>query len=112
GSAPHFGGAVGGAGIWGGLPVRGVGRARWGQGTGVCGGILQHIICCGHAAGGTAGSARTRSRVQTLENPFWGNRRLGSRGPITTAAGGRPLPVGLPSLIPAYTPSGTRKKHQ
>ena len=25
-----------------------------------------------HPAGGTAGSARTRSRVQTLENPFWG----------------------------------------
>ena len=26
-----------------------------------------------HPAGGTAGSARTRSRVQTLENPFWGS---------------------------------------
>ena len=25
-----------------------------------------------HPAGRTAGSARTRSRVQTLENPFWG----------------------------------------
>ena len=31
-----------------------------------------------HPAGGTAGSARTRSRVQTLENPFWGD---GSRFP-------------------------------
>ena len=27
-----------------------------------------------HPAGGTAGSARTRSRVQTLENPFLGER--------------------------------------
>ena len=41
---------------------------------------------------GPAGSARTRSRVQTLENPFLGN---GNSFPQNTA-GGRPLLVGLP----------------
>ena len=37
-----------------------------------------------HPAGRTAGSARTRSRVQTLENPFLGERRPSFRlsGPI------------------------------
>ena len=34
-----------------------------------------------HPAGRTAGSARTRSRVQTLENPFWGTAHVFPRLP-------------------------------
>ena len=34
-----------------------------------------------HPAGSTAGSARTRSRVQTLENPFFGERQPFPRSP-------------------------------
>ena len=90
---------------------QGGGRARWGQGTGVGGGILQHIIYCGHAAGGgTAGSACTRPRVQALENPFLGNRRLGSRDPAPPppqAAG--PCPWACRRQCP-FTPHPGHKK--
>ena len=57
---------------------------------------------------GTAGSARTRSRVQTLENPFLGN---GNSFP-QNAAGGRPLLVGRPPSTPAIAPTGTNRSAQ
>ena len=61
-----------------------------------------------HPAGRTAGSARTRSRDQSLENPF-----LGSGGRLPqNAAGGRPLLVGLPPSTPSTAPSGTKQSAQ
>ena len=53
-----------------------------------------------HPAGRSAGSARTRSRVQTLENPFLGDGNRFPRGSrLPTAAGRRPLLVGrLPCM--------------
>ena len=63
-----------------------------------------------HPAGRTAGSARTRPRVQTLENPILGS---GSRFPAASipqnAAGGRPLLVGLPPSTPTTAPFGTKR---
>ena len=83
------------------LPLRGKGAAEWRAGSWcVAGGsrVLERFAYHGgfsgapggrkhaalrsmrppsprnHPAGGTAGSARTRSRVQTLENPFLGER--------------------------------------
>ena len=35
-----------------------------------------------HPAGRSAGSARTRSRVQTLENPFWGTATVSPAAPV------------------------------
>ena len=50
-----------------------------------------------HPAGRPAGSARTRSRVQTLENPFLGSSVRFPPSPVPqNAAGGRPLLVGRP----------------
>ena len=54
-------------------------------------------------AGRPAGSARTRSRDQSLENPFLGNR------PSPNAAGGRPLLVGLPPSTRSTAPTGTKR---
>ena len=53
-----------------------------------------------HPAGRSAGSACTRSRVQTLENPFLGDGNRFPRGSrLPTAAGRRPLLVGrLPCM--------------
>ena len=45
-----------------------------------------------HPAGGTAGSARTRSRDSSLENPFWGNR------PSPNVAGGKSPARGLAAV--------------
>ena len=63
---------------------------------------------CNHPAGRMAGSARTRSRVQTLENPFLGT---GCHLPVTpvpqNAAGGKPLLVGLPPSAPSPAPQET-----
>ena len=49
-----------------------------------------------HPAGRTAGSARTRSRVQTLENPFLGTPPFSPIYPVPNAAGGKSLLVDLP----------------
>ena len=63
-----------------------------------------------HPAGGTAGSARTRSRVQTLENPFLGSGDHLPRRPVPqNAADGKPLLVGLPSSVRTTAPSGTKR---
>ena len=63
-----------------------------------------------HPAGRTAGSARTRSRDQSLENPFLGT---GLRFPAApspkTAAGGRLLRLSLPPSIPFTAPTGTQR---
>ena len=62
--------------------------------------------------GGTAGSARTRSRVQTLENPFLGNDvRFPPVARPPTAAGGKPLLVGLPPSTPAPRPNRTETQN-
>ena len=60
-----------------------------------------------HPAGGTAGSARTRSRDQSLENPFLGTAPLSPN-----AAGGRPLLVGLPPSTRSTAPTGTNRSAQ
>ena len=63
-------------------------------------------------AGRPAGSARTRPRDQSLGNPFLG----GPASPFPrlpgpqNAAGGRPLLVGLPPSIPAFAPTGTKRR--
>ena len=63
-----------------------------------------------HPAGRPAGSARTRSRVQTLENPFWeATPSLRSPRPPKTAAGERPLLVGRSPSAPTPAPSGTHR---
>ena len=61
--------------------------------------------------GGTADSARTRSRDLSLENPFLGNWPPFSRGPHAPkiAAGGRSLLLGLPRSIPSTAPIGTKR---
>ena len=76
--------------------------------------LLVGRACVTHApkapAAGTAGSARTRSRVQTLENPFLGSGSRFPAAPIPqNAAGGRPLLVGLPQSIPTTAPFGTKR---
>ena len=50
-------------------------------------------------AGRTAGSARARSRVQTLENPFWGNRRPFSRVSRPPKRRRRTAPARGPSAV-------------
>ena len=64
-----------------------------------------------HPAGGTADSARTRSRDLSLENSFLGNWPPFSRGPHAPkiAAGGRLLLLGLPRSIPSTAPIGTKR---
>ena len=63
-----------------------------------------------HPAGRTAGSARTRSRDSSLENPFLGERQPFSRGSTPpNAAGGKPLLVGLPPSIPSTAPFGPKR---
>ena len=64
-----------------------------------------------HPAGRTAGSARTRSRVQTLENPLFGDGgrfHAASPSPKTPQAAG-PLLVGLPPSARSIAPSGTNR---
>ena len=62
-------------------------------------------------AGRTAGSARTRSRVQTLEDPIWGNGGQLSRLCVPqTAAGGKSLLVDLPPSDPSIAPFGTKRR--
>ena len=64
-----------------------------------------------HPAGRTAGSARTRPRDQSLGDPFLGNAPVVSLPPVPqNAAGGRPLLVGLPPSIPAFAPTGTKRR--
>ena len=58
-----------------------------------------------HPAGSTAGSARTRSRDQSLENPFLGTVRSPKN-----AAGGRPLLVGLPPSAPTTAPTEPKRR--
>ena len=63
------------------------------------------------SAGRTAGSARTRSRGQPLENPFLENGLHLSRLHVSqNAAGGKPLLAGLPPSIPAFAPFGTKRR--
>ena len=57
-----------------------------------------------HPAGSTAGSARTRSRDQSLENPFLGN------GHPQNAAGGRPLLVGRAGVYTEPKATGCRPR--
>src|SRR5699024_9841819 len=59
-----------------------------------------------HPAGGTAGSARTRSRDSSLENPFLGNR------PSPNAASGRLLRLSLPPSTRTFAPFGTKRSAQ
>ena len=62
-----------------------------------------------HPAGRPAGSARTRSRVQTLENPFLGNSPVFPSPVPQNAAGDRPLLVGLPPSTRTIAPNGTHR---
>ena len=65
-----------------------------------------------HPAGRPAGSARTRSRVQTLENPFLGNTLRFPPSPRPqNAAGGRPLLVGLPPSASTTAPFGPKRSN-
>src|SRR5699024_6612365 len=52
-----------------------------------------------HPAGGTAGSARTRSRVQTLENPFLGDGSRFSPQPPSPKHRRRQAPALGPAAI-------------
>ena len=62
-----------------------------------------------HLAGRTAGSARTRSRGQPLENPFLENDLHCIRLPVPqNAAGGRPLLLGRPPCVRSV--AGIEKK--
>ena len=66
----------------------------------------------GSPAGGAgpAGSARTRSRVQTLENPFLGDgSRCFPAVPVPNAAGGKSLLVDLPPSARTFAPFGTKR---
>ena len=66
-----------------------------------------------HPAGRPAGSARTRSRDQSLENPFLGTATISPSAPVPqNAAGGRPLLVGLPPSTPSTAPFGTKQSAQ
>ena len=66
-----------------------------------------------HPAGRPAGSARTRSRVQTLENPFLGNSlRFPAAPSPKNAAGGRPLLVGLPPCMRSAAGTETKRSTQ
>ena len=65
-----------------------------------------------HPAGRTAGSARTRSRVQTLENPFGGSRPHLPVSRPPTAAGGRPLLVGRPPCMRSAAGTETKRSTQ
>ena len=57
-----------------------------------------------------AGTAGTRSRVQSLEDPFLGSGgHLPRRPRLLTAADGKPLLVGLPSSVRTTAPSGTNR---
>ena len=62
-----------------------------------------------HPAGRPAGSARTRSRVQTLENPFLGDGSRFPAAPSPNAAGGRPLLLGLSPSTRFTAPTGTKR---
>ena len=59
---------------------------------------------------GPAGSARTRSRDQSLENPFLGNGGRFPVAPVPNAAGGRPLLVGLPPSTRFTAPTGPKRR--
>ncbi len=66
-----------------------------------------------HPAGRTAGSARTRSRDQSLENPFWGTPPAFPGLPAPkNAAGGRPLRVGLPPSTRTFASIKTKQSAQ
>ena len=100
---PFFLGVVGGAGF-GAVCLSGSLGGRAGDGGRGCAAVYcGTLYVAAMPQGGTAGSARTRSRVQTLENPFLGNRHPFSRGPVPTAAGG------MPPSMPVYTLSGTQQ---
>ena len=111
------------AGRWGALPIRNGWQARRGTGKGPRRFTIFRTrksqrsdpsaapcFPC-HPAGGTADSARTRSRDLSLENPFLGNWPPFSRGPHAPkiAAGGRLLLLGLPRSIPSTAPIGTKR---
>ena len=62
-----------------------------------------------HPAGRTAGSARTRSRVQTLENPFLGSGSRFPAPPSPNAAGGKSLLVDLPPCTRSAAEAETKR---
>ena len=64
-----------------------------------------------HPAGRTAGSARTRSRDSSLENPFLGTASAFPRSRPSNAAGGKPLLVGLPPSTRAIAPSEPKRSN-
>ena len=72
-----------------------------------------HSVSSFHLRRGTAGSARTRSRVQTLENPLGCRAKAAPLHHLPndpkTAAGGKPLRVGLPPSPRTAAPSGTKR---
>ena len=66
-----------------------------------------------HPAGRTAGSARTRSRGQPLENPFLENDLHCIRLPVPqNAAGGRPLLLGRPPCVRSVAGIETKRSTQ
>ena len=64
-----------------------------------------------HPAGRTAGSARTRSRDQSLENPFLGNRRF-LRRPVPQNCRRRQVPAREPAAVYSlYRPNRNEPQH-